>query len=73
MDEMHFTRRNMRFYNHSIQLQNKITITLVMIVQYNPSHDNTNMKKHLVHEHYGKMIKHKVIVKEVDDGDGGGR
>jgi hypothetical protein len=26
---------------------------LVMIVQYSPSHDNTNMKKHLVHEHYG--------------------
>jgi hypothetical protein len=66
----------MRFYNHSILLQNKITkitITLVMIVQYSPSHDNTNIKNHLVHEHYGEMIKYKANVKEVDDGDGGGQ
>ncbi len=73
MDEMHFTRRNKIFNNHSILLQNKITIMLVMIVQYSLSHDNTNMKKHLVHEHYGKMIKYKANVKEVDDGDSGGR
>jgi hypothetical protein len=45
---------------------------LVMIVQYNPSHDNTNMKKHMVHEHYGELIKYKASVKKVDDGDNGG-
>jgi hypothetical protein len=30
------------------------------------------MKKHLVHEHYGELIKYKISVKEVDDGDNGG-
>ncbi len=45
---------------------------LVMIVQYSSSHDNTNMKKHSVHEHYGEMIKYKANVKEVDDGESGG-
>jgi hypothetical protein len=42
------------------------------IIQYNPSHGNISMKKHLVHEHVIELIKYKACMNEVEDGDGGG-
>jgi hypothetical protein len=43
------------------------------IVQYNPFHGSINIKKHLVHEHVIELTKYKACMKEVEDGDGGGR
>ncbi len=44
----------------------------IRIIQHNPFHGSTNMKKHLVHEHIIELTKYKVCVKEVEDGDDGG-
>jgi len=54
--------------SHSNTMYSKIEI-----IQYNPFHGNTNMKKHLVNEHIIELTKYKVCVKEVEDGDDGGQ
>jgi hypothetical protein len=42
------------------------------LFKYDPFHNRTNMKKHLVHEHIIELTKYKVCVKEVENGDDGG-